>query len=111
MGTVRRKKSKRIRAKANLSKQCPTAHEIVTLLELIMIWWPHPTATAVAIRDGRFLAVGADKERPPGSLRPQCHAISKDSRSFGAYGLLRPSLCSVGIAATSTRSHLLSNTE
>ena len=35
MGTVRRKKSKRIRAKANLSKQCPTAREIVTLLERI----------------------------------------------------------------------------
>ena len=34
-----------------------------------MIWWPHPTATAVAIRDGRFLAVGADKERPPGSAK------------------------------------------
>ena len=66
IGTVLRKC---IRAKANLSKKCPTAREIVTLLELIMIWWPHPTATAVAIRDGRFLAVGADKERPPGSAK------------------------------------------
>jgi len=29
----------------------------------------HPSATAVAIRDGRYVAVGADKKPPPGECK------------------------------------------
>ena len=65
-----------------MTKPAPTAdlilhHGLFTTLDRA-----HPTATAVAIRDGRFLAVGADKEvmalagpktkvdRPQGPARP-----------------------------------------
>jgi predicted amidohydrolase YtcJ len=52
-----------------MTKPAPTADLILHRGLFTTLARTHPTATAVAIRGGRYLAVGADKERPPGECK------------------------------------------
>lgn len=75
IGTVLRESSKRIRAKANLSKKCLTACEIVALLELIMMWWPDSLTIPVRRRrNGR--PSGSRPRGRQGHMRWACLAVS-----------------------------------
>jgi hypothetical protein len=73
IGTVLSKSSKRIRAKANLSKKGPTAREIVALLELIM-WWP--VSLTILVRRGRNGCPSGGRPRGrQGHMRSACLAV------------------------------------
>jgi len=74
IGTVLSESSKRIRAKANLSKKGPTAREIVALLELIMMWWP--VSLTIPVRHWRNGRPSGDCPRGRrGHVRSACLAV------------------------------------